>query len=778
MLDQLPRSAEPAAAAEHIAPDAATQLEPLSVPFARLTSTLRRHMWVVVLCPVLIVGTAFSVLRHMPKQYTAEASILIEPQRTQVSDLQAISPDSGDIASLLRTQIDILRSPSLILHVVQTLHLVQQPEFMPHDGLAVRLGHLLQRFGLHRAAPATPLTPQQMAERVAQILSSKISFINEVRSTVLRVAVTTQNAKLSADIANMIAAVFLDFKRQEKFEAMQRAHDWFQEQMGKLAGQLRADGQAVERYRLQHLLDDQPPDDGSPGAHVASISRQQLDAISSQLVQVARERALKEGQLASAEAVMRGQAPAATLPAVLTSPSVLELLSQIATATGHEAQLATQDGIGNPDLVAAQAQVRRLQGRLQGQMRNVANGLRAEVQAARMQEQSLREQMARLRGSVSGENSAQVGLQVLQTRERATRSIYESFLVRATQLANVAGIQEPDASLVSSAQAPLGPSGPQVTRLVLVSGVLSLVLGIGIACAIERFSKGFTLPEQLEATLGLPLLALIPNMSRKVLRRNDGLSVPVTAALDNMRGQMRALGEARPRLVMVTSALPQEGKSVFAAALARNAAAAGWRVMLIECDLYRPSLAQHFRIGAAPGLCDILTGRLLGESGNVVREVAPRLHVIVGGFAGSDTQELLASNRMVALLGAVRARYDLVVLDTPPVLPVADALVLARHADATLMVVRWDKSARHAVRDGLRRLRECRANLIGAVMTRIEPRRAAGSTGRMSYAFSYHAYYGPAQRTKMPIRLSGGLFTFLLTGIFRITGLRKSLAGS
>ncbi len=785
MSDQLSQYTEPAIGpAAYTAPDAAmARLEPLAVPFGRFASTLRRHLWVVLLCPALVVGIAFAVLHRMPKQYTAEASILIEPQRTQVSDLQAISPDSGDVASLLRTQIDILRSPSLTFQVVEALHLTQTPEFMPHPGLAARLGGLLQRLGLYHAPPAPPLTEQQMAERVALILSGKISFINEVRSSVLRVAVTTQSGKLSADIANKVAAGFLDFKRQEKFEAMQRAHDWFQEQMGKLAGQLRADGLAVEQYRLEHRLDDQPPDDGTPGTRPASINRQQLDAISSQLVQVARERALKEGQLAEAEAVMRGQGLGDTLPAVLASPVIVELIGQISIANGREAQLASQDGVGNPDLVAARAQLHRLQARLQSQMGNISNSLRAEVRAASLQEQSLRNQMERLRLAVSGENAAQVPLQVLQTRERATRSIYESFLVRATQLANVAGIQEPDASLVSSAQAPFGPSGPQVTRLIIVAGALSLALGIGLAFAMERLCQGFTSPEQVEAMIGLPLLALIPKVSRKLLlRRTDRGAIPVTAALDNLRGQMRALGETRPKLIMITSALPQEGKSVFAAEFARNAAAAGWRVMLIECDLYRPSLAEHFQTASAPGLCDILAGHLLGDINKVVRELAPRLHVIVGGRTSSDTQELLASNRMTALLVAARARYDLIVLDTPPVLPVADAMVLARHADATFLVVRWEKTARHAVQDGVRRLRECRAHVMGIVMTCIDPRRAASSVGRMSYAFNYDNAYHTIRprrgRIEMPVGLFGKVVFNLLIGVFRVMNPRKPLTGS
>jgi capsular exopolysaccharide synthesis family protein len=192
---------------------------------------------------------------------------------------------------------------------------------------------------------------------------------------------------------------------------------------------------------------------------------------------------------------------------------------------------------------------------------------------------------------------------------------------------------------------------------------------------------------------------------------------------------------------MVTSSLPQEGKSVFAAEFARNAAAAGRRVLLIECDFCRPSLADHFGVAPEPGLCAVLSGDLLGNSGNLVHEVGPRLDVIVSGHMTSDSQELLASKRMAALLAAVRARYDLVVLDTPPVLPVADALVLARQADATLMVVRWEKTARPAVQDAVRRLRESHARIMGAIMTQVDLRMAAGAPGRMSHAFSHYDMY-------------------------------------
>ena len=201
---------------------------------------------------------------------------------------------------------------------------------------------------------------------------------------------------------------------------------------------------------------------------------------------------------------------------------------------------------------------------------------------------------------------------------------------------------------------------------------------------------------------------------------------------------------------MVTSALPKEGKSIFTAALARNTAAAGWKVLLIDCDFGCPTLASQFRLKPGAGLSDILEGNMLGDNRDLLYEPEPRLHLLTAGRIKGNPQEMLASHRMSDLLAGLKINYDLVLLDTPPVLPVADALMLAQQVDVTLMVVRWEKTTRGAALDAVRLLHGSRARIMGAVMTRIDQRTAAISGGRISYAFShYSGYYGArTRRTK------------------------------
>jgi succinoglycan biosynthesis transport protein ExoP len=723
--------------------DPSGRLEPLAVPLWQLLSILRRHIWLMLTVLAVGIGGTAMFVRQLPKQYTASATILVQPQRTQVSDLQAISSDATDINGLIRTQIDLLRSPALAMNVVKSLDLTSVEEFNPHGGgLMTKIRARLQRYGLLPPAPELEPEFDDQVQIAGIILSGKLSFANEAKSSVLSVSVTTQSPKLSAEIANEVAKKFLDFKRQEKFAAMQRAHDWFQDQMGKLAVEVSSADRAIVQFRHEHGLEELPPDDGT-ASHSDTITRDKLKTISQQMTQIAREIALKQGQLAQARAVMRGDTPPDKLSSVIASPPVIALLTLLSQVAGHEAQLASSQGGGNPELLSVRAQRQKMQARLEREMANVVASLDNDIKAEQAQTELLHHQVDQVRSAVSKENSALTELGVLQTKARALRSIYESFVNRATQLANVAGIQEQDASLVSSARPPLGPSSPQTTRWVGVAGLLSLVLSIALACLIERLRSGFSMPEQVEATLGIPLVTVVPTVSRATLRGRNKTKADVAfaASFDKVRAQIRTMGEKRPKVIMIASAMPGEGKTTFAIGLARNAAAAGMRVILVECDFRCPSLARQIGLQPNVGLRDILSTGLLGETGKVIREPEPRLHVLPAGRAAGDPQEMLASKPMHALLDSMSSQYDLVLLDTPPVLPVSDALVLAEQADATFIVVHWEKTARAPALDAARLLHNCRANVIGAIMTRVNLRTAVRLGGRMSYAFGHYRGY-------------------------------------
>jgi capsular exopolysaccharide synthesis family protein len=268
---------------------------------------------------------------------------------------------------------------------------------------------------------------------------------------------------------------------------------------------------------------------------------------------------------------------------------------------------------------------------------------------------------------------------------------------------------------------------------------LSLVLGIVLACVLERMRVGFATPGEVEAQLGLPVIGLVPRVRKAALRAGPGDAggLELGLALGRLRGVLQVMDRtSRPRVITVTSALPEEGKSTLAAALARNAAHAGWRVLLVDGDLRHPAIASIFGMRPDPGLAQLLTARTPGAVADSVRRSTPKLHVIPTGVASADPQELLASPILASLLDAARSNYDLVVIDAPPVLPTVDALLLAQVADATLLVVRWETTPRAAVSKCLALLQGSGAQVLGAIMTQVHPRRFSHSSGgELAYVY-------------------------------------------
>jgi succinoglycan biosynthesis transport protein ExoP len=724
--------------------DAFREDEPLGVPARRLLAVLIRRAWLVLL--VLVAGLTAAVvwLERSPAVYRAEASVLIEPRSTQVSDLQAISADAGS-GNVMRTQIDILTSPAISRRVVDQLGLAGEPEFTGGPGIIGRVKSMLhETFGLF---PATVRMPSagDAREMAAAILASRIGVQNQPRSNVLTVWIETLSPELSASIVNALAQELLEFRRRQKGAAMERAHAWFNDRLGELAERMRESDRAIEAYRIEHGLTEMIGARAgvAPGL---TVNRQQLDEIARQLVTAEADRLRKEGQLAEAQAALQAGGRADALPEVMNSPIIRALRDQEAQVAAREAQLSARLGARAPDIMAARAERAGLQRRLREEMANSMAGLRSEVAAARAQEQSLRSRMAALRSTVAGDNIAEVRLQSLQSEAQANRAIYESFLNRATQLANASGIQEADAELVSEAIPADAPSGPRRARLLALAFGASLVVGILLAFLIERLRDGFSTPDALEGALGIATIGLLPKVRPRAMLGGKGVAAAQYAAsVARLRGIIQVLGrERRIRTVAITSALPREGKSALALGLARSTARGGSRVLLVGADMRHPMMTGAGEADRGAGLAEILAGNHVGDGRDVLREIEKGLYLLPSGRLAGDAQELLGSRRLGQFLEWAAQNFDLVVVDTPPVLPTVDALLLARAADATMLAVRWEHTPRAAARDALRLLQSSGAQVIGTVMTQVKlPHFARQADDGLAHLFRHHrGYYG------------------------------------
>lgn len=742
-----------AATYQDMGSDPAQQLEPLGVPLRRFLAVLRSRAVLISFVTILGVSGMAAYLATTPKLYMAQSSILVEPRRSQVSDLQALSPDS-DTASLMRTQVEILRSQALARRVVLELGLVADPAFNPAPSLVSELKGRLRSWIMLGQDERREPTEDELVEAATARLLGIIVLQNEARSNVLHIKTQTRSPELAAAIANAFARQYLEFRRHQKFSAIERAHLWFSSHLTQLAERARETERAVEAYRAEHgLTIALNPRAGGPT--LRTVHQQQMDEVVRQMVAISGERARKAAQLTQAQAALRAQRGPDALPEVLNSVIVQRLREQEAMAAAREAEIASVQGDRGPDLQAVRAQRRGLQRRIQEEMANATFGLANEVASARTQEETMRERLEELRAAVNVDNAAEVALQGLIAEAQANRQVYESFLVRATQLANIAGIQEPEAELVSAATPPTAPSSPGRTKLLAIALVGSMILGIITACLLERMSDGFGTPEALEAFLGISTLGIVPRLGARARRAAIGGrgDVDFATSVNHLCGMLRIRCQAgQARVIMVTSALPQEGKTMLSVSLAHSAAAAGLRVLLVDCDLRNPSIAATCGISPQPSLAEVLAGTSLAGAISALPQLAPGLDVMPSDIARSGPEALLSSNRLRRILELARTRYDLVVVDAPPVLPVTDALFLSSAVDATLMAIRWQTTPRAAVSDALQLLRSAGANVIGTALTQVNMARFARMSGGglAQVSRSFRGYYRPIVPAAFP----------------------------
>jgi uncharacterized protein involved in exopolysaccharide biosynthesis/Mrp family chromosome partitioning ATPase len=735
------------------ASDPETALEPLGVPASRMFGMLRRNRLLIAGFLVAGLGAGYAWLAQAPLQYTAEVSVLVQQARTPVSDLQTITAEPGVSSSQIRTQIDILRSPAVARRVVERARLLEHEEFEPSNSiLAAAAAKVMEAIGL-RAPTDEALGAAERVDLAASELLSRITIANELRSDVLRIGVTTRDPALSAFVANTYAQEFQEISLRRKTETARRTQEWLETRLQELATKVRDSERQVSEFRAANGLRDDGRDRRT--ARPPNVTEQQLAAVTTQVTEASAVRAQRENQAEQIAAGMRLPNGRELVAATLDSPLISRLREAEATAAAREAEIASRAGPRSPDLMAASAQRAGIQSRLRAATQGLISNINSELATARAQEASLRRTLDELRNAVAREQRAEIQLQQYQAGLEANRSIFESFLARAAQVTNVAGIQEADAEILSPAVAPSGPSGPRKGRNLAIIGILSMLLGVGASVLRERLRNGFRTPEEFEAETGMHVVGLMPRLSRRSRNQSNPNADPDgSAALTRLRGTLQMHHDGRmPQVVVVTSALPEEGKSLLTVGIARSAAEAGLAVLLIDCDMRHPSIGPLMKLPRGPTLKQVLSGHVLGDGAKLIHRTSGGVDVMTTDIETRGGQDLLGSAVMAGLIRAMRNRYDLIVLDAPPVLVATEVFPLIRISDATLIATRWDSSPRLVVRSAVRLLRNAGAVHLYGVLTRVDLQRYA-SESSSPLAFMHRKYRNVTVRPHRSARAS------------------------
>lgn len=664
-----------------------------------LLGILWRKKLLILACMIVMgaLGAFYATSVAVPK-YRATTVVLLDASGQQLLDLSSVLPSLGTDSEAINTEVEILKSRRLLERVVNVAGLIDDPEFNGALRPLSFKGKL--KAALTGKERTTPSLEKQQVSTINALLA-RMSVRNIPKTYVLQITLETEHPQKSAAIADTVAEQYILYQMDVKFEATKDASEWLTTRVADLK---------IELEQAE--------------ARVADFATN-AEAVSIKSVQ-ALDRQLKEAR----DRLQTTRATFAEAERQLATLTALEAASDEDKAEqSGDARLTTilrETGSGP----AFDAQFQQLLARAQLQAQRVG----AQVQ-------SLAASIDAREAEISTQSNEIIQLQQLSREAEASRLLYEYFLGRLKETAAQEGIQQADSRILSNAVLPGAPSEPRKSLILAMSLFLGGLLGCGAAFLLEMRQKGYRQASDLEADTGLQVMGQIPLLPSR--GRRDGLDYladkPTSAAAEavrNLRTSVLLSGvDKTPQVIMSTSSLPGEGKTTVSFALSQNLVGLGKKVLLVEGDIRRLVFSQYLNVTDAKGLKSVLDGDVtLSEA--VIHDKVLGADILVSEPSNENAADILSSQRFLDFLKTAREAYDFVIIDTPPVLVVPDARVVAQHVDAVLFTVHWDKTSKTQVRDSLRMFETVGVTVDGLVLNQID----AKGMKRYGYGDSYGAY--------------------------------------
>jgi polysaccharide biosynthesis transport protein len=699
----------------------------------------------------LLIGT-ISLLRQT-FLYTATSQVLLEPQRAKLPGSEFITDVSFDLA-MIESQTAIIRSSEFLRRVVEKERLFSDPEF---GSSAPSSPSLVANAGAANASDQTGSTPRAREEPAVapNVLASTEALKGAVtvsagqgQGYVLAITVTSADPARAARLANAIANMYLVDKLDTRFEAAQRASTWLSDRLAELRNQLRESEQAVADFRAQHGI--------YQSRGNVTLNQQQLSELSAKLVEARADAAQKKARVDLLVSIEEKGGNLQNLPDISNAGALPTLRQQAATLSQQEADLLARYGTPHPQVINIRAQQRDLDRAIATEVRRLAASIKNEYELAQSRVASFEQSLQQATGQVNVDDTTAIRLRELERAVTVNKSLFEDFLQRAKITQEQSTFEAREARIITRALPPGSPSYPNKTKYMSAFVIIGLLVGVGGALAKEMLNAGFTTPKQVEEVLGLPLLASVSQMETRDLTV-DGKIVPIPLypilkPLSRFSESMRALRggiqmtdvDHPPRVIQVTSTVPDEGKTTIALSFAASAANSGHRVLFIDADLRHPSATRFLGLQKEPGLVDLLLGQ-------VAQDEVIRFQPNAGYWtlsAGDKTQnppDLLGSDRMKSIVGACREAFDLVILDTPPAGPVIDPVIVSQLSDTIVLVVRWASTGREMIESCAKQL-SLHRKIAGVVFNRVNDREAK-KYGKYASSYYYRSKYYKAYYT-------------------------------
>ncbi|WP_457936137.1 GumC family protein [Mesorhizobium sp. 10J20-29] len=703
-----------------------------------------QYRWLIMLLLAigLAAGFMFTMMQTPKYEATAQLEVLV-PSAKVFQDIEVMS-EVTDVRSFL-TAREKLKSRALAQRVVYELGLTEKPDFLfPKPDFSL-LNMFYRAFGVSNTTNLDDYPPEERERLAISRVINGLSVDLVTNTSLLSVKFRDQQPSYAQEVANQIAQSFIDQRVDQTSETSDLARQFIQEQVVQVKEKLQASEKALVEYAKIAGITVTGDEKSLISSSLASINTALAAAV---------QESLDYGRLVQQIEAGRGE----SLEQVLQSEGLDKLRGKIAELNADYQQKLSFFKPDFPEMLQLKSQIREMDSQLEKGVIVITESIKLKYQETLGKVSDLRAKLAELEAQQAEYQDKNIQYTILKREVESNRSQYDTLIGKLNEVGVSADLKTQNAAIVDLAVAPRVPYSPRLTVNLAIAMALFMALGAAIIYVIELLNNTFTNPEQVEKELGLAVLGMIPLIEAKDIGQSmsDSRSA-VSEAYRSLRTSLQFSGsEGAPRTLLVTSSEPAEGKSTTVYKLAQDFASLNAKVLVIDADLRKPSIHRLFGLDNTLGLSNLLTNTLNRE--DFSRLIRPtkydNVSVVTCGTIPPNPADLLSSPRMAAAISSFAKRFDLVIVDAPPVVGLSDAPILSRLTESALLVVSTNQVTRKSAKNALKRLRSAGANVVGAALSKF-------STNRLDYKYAYnymnYEYYAyGSENQRLPGSVDGG----------------------
>ena len=710
-----------------------------------------KRKWSILGLALAIALIAALVVSAVRPVFRSTVTILMEPQKSKVVGIEEVYAGMGGNRDFIQTQAGILKSRELAARVGQKLKLAAHPEFDPRQAepeFWIRwieaVGIDPADFGMSVAKKDHRIDEDAIAKSVTGRIQGGLTVEPVRASQLVRISFDAYDPQLAATVANAVAEVFVESDLEARYQMTQKASNWLSERLGGLRQKVEASERALQQYRERERIVE------AKGVAQSGASSQ-MAQLTTALVEARNRRNEVENRYNQIRGI-RGPASAyESVPAVMNNGMVSSMRGSELETEKRLSELSKRYGKEHPRMVQAEAELRGARENTRRTIETVVASITRDFEVARANEASIEHSLGKSKGEIQEINRKEFQLGVLERDVAANKQLFDMFLGRYKETSAAGDLQSTIARVVDPAIPSASPYKPNKRQVVLIALVVGLFAGVMLALLLDRLDNTVKTSHDVESKLALPVLASLPIIrdTRNVKIERMFAEKPDTIFSEGIRtartGIMLSSIDTPHHAIVVTSSVSGEGKTTFSTNLAL-AFAQTKKVVLIDGDLRRPSIYKLFgKELNSPGLSSLVAGSTPAAE-CIFKVEGTELYVVPSGPVPPNPLELLLSKRFEETLHKLHEMFEMVIIDSPPVQMVSDAMVIARNCTGMVYVVKADDTPYQVARNGVKRLKLANANIIGVVLNQLDFERADKYYGEYTgyYKYGYKRYYGAA----------------------------------